>query len=183
MTANSTEPDTGRRLRKIEDALENLQRERRSADTGVDNCPTGMIAGFPAPGGAQGWLPIDGRTISATDFPALHRYLTANGISTTLPDWADYFPVGAGNLYNWASAGGSANAINVAHTHAMTQMRFDSNDTSHLHAGSGVTGAFAEATEHQDGVSSNQPTTTSAGSSGTGANLPPYQGVFWMIRT
>ena len=173
MTANSQAPDQDRRLREIERALYNLQRERSFPGSPLDNCPTGMVAGFLSSNPPQGWIMLDGSVVTAAAFPSLYAYLTSNGFSTTLPDYRDRFPVGAGNLYTHTSTGGSADAIVVAHTHAQ--------NVSAAFGGSGVRtdyDADAASDPFPQGIN-----TGSTGSSGTGANLPPYRGLYWMIRT
>lgn len=192
MTANSTEPDTGQRIKALEEAVYNLQRERSIPGPTIDNCPTGMIAGFLSDTPPAGWILLAGQSITAAAYPALHAYLTANGFSTTLPDYADKFLVGAGVAYTSTSTGGSANAVVVSHSHP----GFDHNHATGLHstasesAGFGLTASasFADRvrvngagdTTGTDGAAY---TTGTTGVAAAGANLPPYQGVYWMIRT
>ena len=118
-----------------------------------------------------------------------------DGTSGT-PDLRDRFVVGAGSTYAVDATGGSADAINVSHTHTLT-------DSGHTHgAGSyqintggdaaqsstngavfrstittstSVTGTSASATT---GIS-----IASAGSSGTNANLPPYYALAYIMKT
>lgn len=184
MTANSTEADIGRRLAALEEAVFNLQRERSLPGSTLDGCPTGMVAGFLGSILPKGWLLLDGTVVTAAAYPALYGYLTANGLSTTLPDFVDRFPVGAGNLYNGTSTGGSKDASAVSHTHT----------TGHAATLAEVAG-YGLGPNDQDVAFENRlrvnratgvgtgDVTDSTGSSGTGANLPPYHGVYWMIRT
>ncbi len=178
MTANNNEPDTGRRLRAVEDALYNLQRERQLLGSPLDNVPTGTIAGFLTQNPPQGWILVAGQVITAAAYPALYAYLVANSLSTTLPDYADKFLVGAGNTYTSTSTGGSANSVVVTHTHPI-----DANTTLAENPGQGTT----TSANFQDRVlvsgTGTDISTASTGSSGTNANLPPYRGVYWMIRT
>lgn len=195
MVANSTELDTGRRLKALEDALYNLQRERRDAPQTEDNCPTGTIAAFLSATPPQGWLLLDGSvTVTATTHPALHAYLTANGLSTTLPDFTGRFLVGAGGTYTATSTGGTADLVVPSHTHPGFDHNhgIDANTTVAEASGVGltVTSAFADrvivaatVTDMTTGTDGAAYNTGSTGVSGTGANLPPYQGAYWMIRT
>ena len=179
MTANSSAPDFDRRLRALEDQLYNLQRERTLPASTLDNCPTGMVAGFLSYNPPQGWLPLDGTVVTQAAHPKLYAYLVANGYSTTLPDYRDRFVVGAGNLYTHTSTGGSADAAVVSHTHGLN-----------LRPTSAEAGGYGLPPNDQDvafedrvRVDGSGDVSASAGSSGTGANLPPYRGLYWMIRT
>ncbi len=191
MTASSTEADTGRRLKALEEAIYNLQRERRPADDTLDNVKTGTVAGFLSSSVPQGWLLLAGQTITAADFPALAAFLSSHGLSLTLPDYVDRVPIGAGNLYAVTATGGGADAVVVSHTHS---------GPSHTHptghhasaaeaAGFGLT-ASASFTDRVrvDGSgdvsgAGGTAATGATGGSGTGANLPPWRGLYWMIRT
>ena len=193
MTANSVEPDLGRRVAALEAALYNLQRERKEPASTLDNCPTGMVGGFLSSNPPQGWLPLDGSvTVTQDAYPKLYAYLQVNGFSLTLPDYRDRFPVGAGNLYTSTSTGGSANAVVVSHLHAGFDHTHGTNvRSSGVEAGGfglGASASFQDRvrvdgtgdTTGADGAAYNTGTT---GVSGTNANLPPYRGLYWMIRT
>ncbi|WP_340540426.1 tail fiber protein [Nocardioides sp. GXZ039] len=71
----------------------------------------GAKADIPA-----GWLALDGSTFSATQYPKLYAL---NGNSTTLPNMADRFPIGAGTKA-LGTVGGSPTANVPAHTHPDT---------------------------------------------------------------
>ncbi len=193
----------------VEEALYNLQRERKDAPSTLDNVKTGTVAGFLVSSVPQGWLLLIGQTITAADWPALASFLTANGFGLTLPDYRDRFPVGAGGLYSGTSTGGSADATAVTHDHtgpSHTHGGFDHNhgidaNSSNVESGGfGLTtsasfadrvlvkGTGTDITTGTDGAAYTTAAggtgdTGSAGSSGTGANLPPYRGLYWMIRT
>lgn len=207
MVANSKPPDTGERLRDVEGDVYNLQRERTAPESTLDNCPTGMVAGFLTANPPQGWLLLNGQAVTAAGQPALYAYLTANSLPTTLPDYRDRVPIGAGNLYTSTSTGGSADATAVSHTHSgasHTHPGFDHNHGTGLHATGAESGGFGltASASFADRVRVNGSgdatgtdgaayttgaggtgATGSSGSSGTGANLPPYRGLYWMIRT
>lgn len=99
------------------------------------------------------------------------------------PNLKDSFIVGAGNVYPVAGTGGSANTIVVSHNHTATSVVTDpghthSSNAVYLVTGGGISGggtgtANATINPNTTGVTvatTNQP----AGTSGTGANLPPY---------
>lgn len=193
MTANSTEADMGRRLMAIEDALYNLQRERRDSLSTIDNCPTGMVAGFQTSTPPQAWLPLDGSvTVTALSHPALYAYLTANGLSLTLADWRGKMPIGAGGTYSGTSTGGSADSTVTTHTHPGFDHTHGTNvkPTSAEASGFGLTASTSfenrvriNGTGDTTGTDGAAYNTGSSGVSGTGTNLPPYRGLYWMIRT
>jgi len=116
-------------------------------------------------------------------------WLLCNGASGT-PDLRDRFVIGAGNSYAVGSAGGSKDAIVVAHTHSIT-------DPGHVHSTtfnyvsnnpSGPFDSNASGTPNnrfQNGVNSNTTgiSINSTGSSGTNANLPPYYALCFIMKT
>jgi microcystin-dependent protein len=107
-----------------------------------------------------------------------------NGSNGT-PDLRNSFVIGAGSTYAVGATGGSADAIVVSHTHAIT-------DTGHVHnttssgsgallnaAASGLTGASTSTTASAvTGITIN-----TAGVSGTNANLPPYYALAFIMKT
>jgi hypothetical protein len=118
-----------------------------------------------------------------------------NGSNGT-PDLRDRFVIAAGSTYSVGQTGGSADAIVVSHTHTATV-----SDPGHLHninnlyasnfnpaasgesltgwyyGGNGTTKSTATATT---GISVSN---ASTGSSGTGANLPPYYALAYIMKT
>jgi microcystin-dependent protein len=146
----------------------------------------------------------NGAAVSRSTYSALFAVLgTAYGSgdgSTTfnVPDFRDRFPVGAGTTYSANSTGGSANATLVSHTHTAT-----STDAGHTHniqvsnlsgasvddrlAGSGADYGIANVNDSGTNVKSSTASITTTisteGSSGTNANLPPYLGVYFIIKT
>ena len=113
-------------------------------------------------------------------------YLLCDGTSST-PDLRNRFIIGAGSTYSVNQTGGSADAIVVSHTHTATVT-----DPGHTHtvsvanqggqngsiSGGGSQPAVGSATlttaSNTTGISGANAT---AGTSGTGANLPPYYAV------
>ena len=106
------------------------------------------------------------------------------------PNLRDKFIVGAGSTYPVTTSGGSADAVVVSHTHDIT-------DPGHNHASnydnrtpSGIDGGGAGSEIGGSGYVWTFPTTTAttgisintAGVSGTGANLPPYVALFFIMK-
>ena len=163
---------------------------------------TGTIQMWPTTSAPSGYLNCDGSAVSRSTFSALYGVIgttfgTGDGTTTfNLPNYADKMPIGAGTIAaSIGATGGSANAVVVSHTHAATSTV---TDPGHSHTignvwqyGQGFNpngaGSF-----FQD----NNPTTNSAatgitvattnataGVSGTNANLPPYLGINFIIKT
>jgi hypothetical protein len=130
--------------------------------------PTGLIAIWS---GSTGSIP-SGWTL-------------CNGTNGT-PDLRNSFIVGAGSTYAVGQTGGSADAIVVSHTHTVT-------DPGHLHntASTGAASTVINAAAGNTTGASTSTTATattgitiqSAGSSGTGANLPPYYALAFIMKT
>lgn len=153
---------------------------------------TGSISMFPVATPPTGYLLCDGSAVSRSTYSALFALIgttfgAGNGSSTfNLPDYRDRMPIGAGTTYVNTSTGGSANAIVVSHTHTIT-------DPGHSHAVTFVSqlGGGGGGADVNGSVSGAKGTTTattgitlaSTGSSGTNANLPPYFGIYFMIKT
>jgi microcystin-dependent protein len=115
-----------------------------------------------------------------------------NGSNGT-PDLRDRFVIAAGSTYSVGQTGGSADAIVVTHTHTATSVV---SDPGHAHSGvindSGV-GELAAGTgvPYNRFLTTNSNTTgitvattnASTGSSATGANLPPYYALAYIMKT
>jgi hypothetical protein len=110
-------------------------------------------------------------------------------------------PIGAGGLYAIGDTGGNANAIVVSHTHSATGTAITGTFYASNRDGPAPTGAFSY-TVPQVTASSNfsgggpqndiknytfnaTPTVTNStfGDSPTNANLPPYLGIQFIIKT
>jgi hypothetical protein len=134
---------------------------------GIISMWSGSIASIPS-----GWVICDG--------------------TNSTPDLRNRFIVGAGSTYAVAETGGSADAVVVSHTHALT-------DSGHTHDITTVGVNAADGTGNgpgwaQNGGSANPATITSqsavtgisvnsAGVSGTNANLPPYYALAYIMKT
>jgi microcystin-dependent protein len=132
-----------------------------------------------------------------------------DGVSTfNLPNYTDRMPIGAGSTYAVAATGGSKDAVVVTHSHTASSSSSSSFTGSpladHAHTvggpnsggGSGI--SFGNAAEAPISIStssvsggtpsgsvstSTSTTVNSTGSSGTNANLPPYLGIRFIIKT
>ena len=163
----------------------------------------GNIASPPS-----GWLVCDGSSKLVSAYGSLHTAIGysfgGSGGNFNVPDMRDKFVIGAGSTYNVAATGGSADAIVVSHNHTFSGNT--GNVGNHAHAwpnnengarftgvsnvqngsgyaqGNGLLNAntTGQAGSHAHSFSG---TTSTAGSSGTGANLPPYVAVGFIIKT
>lgn len=165
--------------------------------------PAGEIKMWPTATAPTGFLLCTGAAVSRTIYAALFAVIgttfgAGDGTTTfNLPDFDNRFPVGAGDLYAVAATGGSKDAVVVSHTHTATVT-----DPGHTHGflftanaptGSGYVaaqGANSNSTNNLSAPSSVQSNTTgvsvtnaSSGESGTNKNLPPYLGVYFIIKT
>ncbi len=107
------------------------------------------------------------------------------------PDLRDKFVVGAGSAYSVAATGGSTDAIVVSHTHTATSVVTDPGHSHTLNYSTqllGGTNSGALVQTGQTSVNSNTTgitvatTNTSAGVSGTNANLPPYYALAYVMK-
>jgi hypothetical protein len=119
-------------------------------------------------------------------------YLLCDGTNST-PDLRNRFIIGAGSTYSVNQTGGSADAIVVSHTHTATVT-----DPTHTHTISVGNQGSQNGTATGGG---SQPTTagavlttvaastgvtvanSTAGTSGTGANLPPYYALCYIMKS
>ena len=157
--------------------------------------PTGGMVMWGTASAPSGYLLCNGSAVSRSTYSALFAVVgTAFGSgdgSTTfnLPDFRDRFPVGAGTTYSANSTGGSKDAIVVSHTHTATVT-----DPGHVHLigfqsidagsdyGSTASGNTA-GSQTQSAFTGVTVSNSTTGSSGTNANLPPYLGVYFIIKT
>ena len=160
--------------------------------------PTGVVNMWAINTAPTGWLICAGAAVSRTTYAALFAIIgTTFGVgdgSTTfnLPDYRDRMPIGAGTTYSANSQGGSKDAVVVSHTHSATVTDPGHNHTftrqwySESSGGSYVWGINGAATGSQTVSTSTtgiSVANSTAGSSGTNANLPPYLGIYFIIKT
>jgi len=157
---------------------------------------TGSMLMWPTATPPTGFLLCNGSLVSRATYAALFAIVgtifgAGDGTTTfTLPDYRNKTVLGAGDLYTAAATGGSKDAIVVSHTHTTTV-----SDPGHVH---GITAAGTQQVAFgtggdlaaNDQTSNTSSATTgitvtnaSTGGSGTNANLPPYLGIFFIIKT
>jgi microcystin-dependent protein len=148
---------------------------------------TGALLMWPTATAPTGYLACAGAAVSRTTYAALFAVIgTTFGVgdgSTTfnLPNYTNRMPYGT----TVGATGGSADAVVVSHTHTVT-------DPGHFH-GNGINAFSSPGFQTVTGGGGSAPinTTTAttgisvntAGVSGTNANLPPYLGINFIIKT
>lgn len=158
---------------------------------------TGAMLMWPTATAPSGFLLCNGQTVSRSTYAALFAILgvvfgSGDGSTTfTLPDYRDRMPVGAGTTYSANSTGGSKDAVVVSHTHTATSVV---TDPTHKHGGASYgnpagyepgpyTAVSGGGTDFASTGITVATTNASTGVSGTNANLPPYLGVYFIIKT
>jgi hypothetical protein len=153
--------------------LDNLYPILQNAPAVSATIPSGLIAIWSGSIGSipSGWVLCDG--------------------TNSTPDLRNSFILGAGNSYAVGATGGSTDAIVVSHTHTATSTV---TDPGHFH-----TGVFATSGTGNPGVFSNASssgntstattgitvatTNATAGVSGSGANMPPYYALAFIMKS
>jgi microcystin-dependent protein len=183
------------RGKEFDDEFDAITTAMNSQDLVIVNLvttPTGgllMFGGVTAP---SGFLLCNGAAVSRNTYTALFQTIgTAYGVgdSTTtfnLPNLMNRFPYGAAV----GQQGGFADAILPAHTHGAVVT-----DPGHAHTYSVATNTAPQSGSSTQCLVSNTAGTTgsattgvtvvidSAGTSPTNANLPPFLGVTFIIKT
>ena len=155
----------------------------------VQGVPSGALFMWPTSTAPTGYLNCNGTAVSRTTYSTLFAVVgttfgTGDGTTTfNLPNYTNRMPYGT----TIGSTGGSADAIVVSHNHTLT-------DPGHVHGG--IYAKVGSQNQYQsniyslmDGNSSNTAsavtgiTINTAGVSGTNANLPPYLGINFIIKT
>jgi microcystin-dependent protein len=119
-------------------------------------------------------------------------WFLCDGTNST-PDLRDRFVVGAGNIYNPADTGGSADATVVSHTHTASSVVTDPGhnhtynapsgfDSGGSFGGSVVDSIVSATTGNQTTGITVATTVNSTGSSATNANLPPYYALAYIMK-
>ena len=164
--------------------------------------PTGSLIMWASNTIPSDWKLCNGAAISRVTFATLFSLLgttfgAGDGTTTfNLPDYRNKMPYGADSVVVGAT-GGSADSIVVAHTHTATSTSTVT-DPGHSHNITYVANlAGGSGGPDLNGSSSSKATTTSTtgitvatattnastGASGTNANLPPYLGINFIIKT
>ena len=158
--------------------------------------PSGCLMMWTTGSAPTGWLLCQGQAVSRSTYSSLFGAIgttfgSGDGSSTfNLPDYRNRMPVGAGSLYSVGGTGGSKDAIVVDHTHSLsggsvsgTFVTGVSTSTSfNIESGFGQSAITSVSTTTGSAGYSN-PTVQSTGSSGTNANMPPYIGIHFIIKT
>jgi len=159
---------------------------------------TGTINMWPTSSAPTGYLNCAGAAVSRTTYAALFAIIgTTFGVgdgSTTfnLPNYTNRMPYGT----TVGATGGSADAIVVSHTHTAVS---SVSDPGHIHdvpaaaffntgtpLASSTGGSNLGINNSTNSAQTNitvSTTNTATGSSGTNANLPPYLGINFIIKT
>lgn len=161
--------------------------------------PTGSLLMWPSLIAPTGYLLCNGAAVSRTTYASLFALLgtifgSGDGSTTfNLPDYRDRMPIGAGTTYSAASTGGSKDAIVVTHNHTATSTVTDPGHTHYANNGNGGSpglygGWYTQGPNLQIPVGaavtgvSVATSVAASGSSGTNANLPPYLGIYFIIK-
>ena len=155
---------------------------------------SGSIVMWPTASAPTGYLLCDGTAVSRSTYSTLFTLFgttfgTGDGSTTfNLPNYTNRMPYGT----TIGSTGGSADAVVVTHTHTATSVVTDPGHFHSVSAGSIVTASLNSGGSVNLGTSNTSTATTgitvattnaSAGVSGTNANLPPYLGINFIIKT
>ena len=154
--------------------------------------PTGGIMMWGTGTAPTGWLLCAGSAVSRSTYAALFAVIgTTFGVgdgSTTfnLPNYTNRMPYGT----TVGTTGGSADAVVVSHTHTATVTDPGHNHTftellnANVRAGSnGGTPFTANTAPTSTATTGITVANSTEGSSGTNANLPPYLGINFIIKT
>jgi microcystin-dependent protein len=157
---------------------------------------TGAMLMWPTATAPTGFLICNGQAVSRSTYAALFVVLgtvfgVGDGSTTfTLPNYIDRMPVGAGSAYSANSKGGSADSSLPSHTHVATVT-----DPGHFHqsnwkstTGGTTAGGDPNSVSNITAATSTAVTgitvtNASAGVSPTNTNLPPYIGIYFIIKT
>jgi microcystin-dependent protein len=178
-----------------------------SAATWSAGVPTGAIQMWSTGTAPTGYLLCNGASVSTTTYATLFSVLGytfgGSGGSFSLPNYTNRMPYGT----TIGATGGSADAIVVSHTHSNNVSDpghyhiFGGDDQVASQGGYSVQSGFSyDATSTTSGGGVNMYThdssnnnapqatgisvsTNATGSSGTNANLPPYLGINFIIKT
>jgi microcystin-dependent protein len=166
--------------------------------------PSGALIMWPTGTAPTGWLLCDGAAVSRSTYAALFAVIgTTFGVgdnSTTfnLPDYRDRMPIGANTIAaSIGATGGSKDATLVSHTHTASVSDPGHTHTTTLNVRRGANALYTNAgwgggdrtdATNVIGTSNSRVTgitvsNSTEGSSGTNANMPPYLGINFIIKT
>jgi microcystin-dependent protein len=201
MALSASPTFTGVPLAPTATAGTNTQQIATTAFVLANGVPTGGLVMWPTGSAPSGFLLCTGAAVSRTTYAALFAIVGTTfgaGDTTTtfnLPNYTNRVPYGA----TVGTTGGTADAVVVSHTHTATSSVVD---PGHAHtivdgqvntrtnpffnwvgtggASVGVSGANTNTNTTGITVST---TNSTEGVSGTNANLPPYLGINFIIKT
>jgi len=175
---------------------------KQYVDTAVAGAsPSGTLTMWPTGTAPSGWLLCNGAAVSRATYAALFAVIGTTfgaGDTTTtfnLPDYRDRMPIGANTIAaSIGATGGSKDAILVSHTHTATVTDpghthpVDTNNNNDGGTGTIVAGSTSGITTANRPLAKQAFTSISVanstvGSSGTNANMPPYLGINFIIKT
>jgi microcystin-dependent protein len=156
----------------------------------ANGVPTGGLIMWSTASAPNGFLLCDGSAVSRTTYAALFAIIGTTfgaGDTTTtfnVPNYTNRMPYGT----TIGTTGGSANATLVSHTHTATVTDPGHNHTTTLipyngTLGSQIHGAINSANTTGTSFTGITVTNSTEGSSATNANLPPYLGINFIIKT
>ena len=155
---------------------------------------TGSLLMWPTTSAPTGYLNCDGTAVSRTTYASLFAVVsttfgTGDGSTTfNLPNYTNRMPYGT----TIGATGGSADAVVVTHTHTATSVVTDPGHVHPINVVQGGLGGQDSPTRAQAGSQNTSSAVTgitvattnaNAGVSGTNANLPPYLGINFIIKT
>jgi len=132
---------------------------------------TGMIMMFSGTTAPTGWVLCDN---------------SAEAQAANAPDLRDRFIVGTGNSYNLNDTGGSANAVLIAHNHAIsptTVLSTEGLDNTILQGATSGTPLDYGTSTGSNTVGKDNTGANSTSQTGTNANLPPYYALAFIMKT
>jgi microcystin-dependent protein len=160
----------------------------------ANTTPTGVISMWGTGTAPTGYLLCVGTAVSRSTYAALFAVIgttfgSGDGSTTfNLPNYTNRMPYGT----TLAATGGSADAVVVSHTHTATSTVTDPSHSHTIPFGPRAgTGSNTADSQGGNTISTNSATTgitvattnASTGVSGTNANLPPYLGINFIIKT
>ncbi len=156
--------------------------------------PSGAMLQWPTATAPTGFLVCNGAAVSRTIYSALFAVVgttfgAGDGTTTfNLPDFDNRFGVGAGDLYAVGATGGSKDAVVVSHTHTdsghtHTYSGNVSPTETFLYSGGGGNSGIGIPYKAGSTTASGTANISTTGESGTNKNLPPYLGIYFIIKT
>lgn len=110
-------------------------------------------------------------------------FVLCDGTNGT-PDLRNSFILGAGNSYTVGQTGGSTDAVVVSHTHSITDPgHFHSNGSTFADNANYSPGGFTRQSVTNTGTATTGISVNTAGVSGSGANMPPFYALAYIMKS